>query len=236
MEDSTMTAVPQVETDTTQTAQAQEQTTDTAGETQGVQEDKYVPYGRFKEVNEGLKAEREARAALEARLAELDGKVAKATTRPEEQAIQDQREQVRKALEPYIDEIARERGFLTKEEIQAQKDIEWVQTRRSELEKEWDGSNGKPKFDFDAVRSYAIENRINTKDPLKTAFYEMHEAEIDNWKIQTALTKTKGVKTESSNGSGSAQAGATTDDLLKAAKSGDKQAWHTFLKRTGQKS
>ena len=59
----------------------------------------------------------------------------------------------------------------------------------------------------------------------------MKEQDLINFHVQQAIAKSKGVKTEASDGSGSTQVGVTNDDLKEAAMKGDRTALRTLIKR-----
>ena len=83
-----------------------------------------------------------------------------------------------------------------KEDLEFQKVIE-------SLESEFDGSDGRPKFDKKAVLQYGMDHQVF--NPL-TAYKEMHEAELDEWKIKNAMSKPRpSTFSEKRGGTGSKQ-------------------------------
>lgn len=197
---------PEIETSTTEAAQTAAPVEEKA--------EKMVPYERFHEVNEKAKRVTE----LEAKVADLQAKLDPPTPPDANQ------EAIRTQL--------RQMGFVSQEEINAtlkQRDEDArVDRELSQLESKYDGSDGKPKFNRAKVLQYAIENGIGNAE---IAYKSLHDTELTDWAIQQAVTKTRGVKTEGSDGSGSSQVGLTNDDLRAAIATGDKTALRTLIKR-----
>lgn len=189
---------------------------DPAKDAPETEEEQKVPYSRFKEVNEKAKRVEE----LEARLKELESK-------PQEVTPENEQE---KALK----ETFKNLGFVSREELQAEKQrqVEDAQLDKTltQLETKYDGKDGRPKFSRKEIFDFYQSSGRISSDP-EVLYKTMHEKEIINWNIQQAISKSKGVKSESSDGSGSANTGVTSDDLRAAAKSGDKDALRTYLKR-----
>lgn len=201
---------------TTQTNEGAESTT----KPEVNEDDRPVPYSRFKEVNERSKQ-------YEAKLQELEGRLAKMDQKP--QAVDPQEQQVKTLLNQY--------GYLSRDEFQAELDkreqrlredshVEQTLTR---LEQKYDGKNGLPKFDRQKVVNFALERRL--ADP-EVAYKTLFEKEYLNWHIQQATSKSKGVKTESSDGSGARSAGPENQDLIDQALKGDDKAFDTMIRRT----
>lgn len=211
--------VTPVETDTTIAPSSENQTasapqTDESGNT----EEKYVPYDRFKEVNEGYKQSLARLEELENSLREM--KVSNQPSPkvdPESDALKNQ---------------LRNLGFITREEqlaeVKRQKEDMEVQSELARLEKTYDGSDGRPKFNRNAAVKFAIEKGIGD---LEVAYKVQNEASLIDWHIKQASSKTKGVKTEGSDGSGSAAAGTANADLKEAAKRGDRNSLKTLIRR-----
>lgn len=128
-------------------------------------------------------------------------------------------------------------GFMTKEEVEArekrQAEDNRVQAELSRLETTFDGKDGRPKFDRQEIIDFALEKQIGD---LEAAYWAKHKESLLDWHIKQASTKTKGIKTEASDGSGSGEAGTTDTDLKEAAKRGDNAALRTLLKRFAPKS
>jgi hypothetical protein len=53
-------------------------------------------------------------------------------------------------------------------------------SERTKLETDWDGKDGKPKFDFEVVKKHLLDNNFPT---LKSAFQDLNGDAIDEWKI-----------------------------------------------------
>lgn len=123
-------------------------------------------------------------------------------------------------------------GFVSKEdvdkELRQREEDSRVEAELSRLEKEWTGKDGRPKFDRKEVINYCIKNGISIPE---VGFKVLKEQELMNYHIQQAIAKSKGIKTEVSDGSGSTQVGVTNDDLKQAAMKGDRNALRTLLKR-----
>lgn len=123
-------------------------------------------------------------------------------------------------------------GFTTREEMdrelaQREQDAR-IDRELTQLESKFSGSDGRPKFDRNKVLDYAIQNGIANPE---IAYKAMHEKEIMDWAVKQAVTKTQGVKTEGSDGSGSTQVGTTNEDLKASIAAGDQSALRTYLKR-----
>ncbi len=178
-------------------------------------EDQMVPYSRFKEVNDKLKAESESKAEYERKLKAYEAKL-----QPQDPKLAE------------VKQVLKELGFVTKEEAEAarkqQEQDAALSQSLSRLEGKYDGKDGLPKFDRQQVVDFAIANGIS--DP-EAAYRQMHFDKIIDWNVKNALSKTGGVKSEKSDGSGSQQAGLTDGDLKEAAGKGDKTALRTLLKR-----
>ena len=213
-----------VETDTTdtsssdnQTGQVTEESTSTV-DTKGT-DNKYVPYERFSEVNTKAK--------------ELEAKIQELEKRFEPKVESDpQQEQIKESLKQ-IAPLLKEMGFVSKDQLEQEKEDNQVQAEISALENKFNGSDGRPKFVKEDVIKYALSNKIGS---VEAAYKLKHEKELIDWQIARAIEKGKGIKTESSDGSGSSEVGTTNDDLREAIKGGNKSALHTFLKRQITKS
>lgn len=180
---------------------------------------KSVPYERFQEVN-NIKNELKSEIdKLKAQVAQFP-KAETPTAQPNPQE-----EQVKAQLDKYLKEM----GYVSKAELeQKEADQKLVQTI-DKLADKYNGQDGRPKFVKGKVLEFAQEHLIGD---LETAYKAMHEAELLSHAVSVALGKTKGVKSESSDGSGSTQVGTTQSDLLSAAREGDKEALAALIKRT----
>jgi hypothetical protein len=211
--------VNQVETDTTTASSSENQTISNAPQDDaGHEESKYVPYDRFKEVNEGYQQSL-------ARLEELENTIRQIQTAKDPAPEVDPQSVALK-------EQLRQLGFITKEEqvaeVKRQKEDLEVQQELSRLEKTYDGNDGRPKFDRKGIVKFAIERGIGD---LEAAYKLKHETDLVDWHIKQAISKSKGIKTEASDGSGSAMAGTSSADLKEAARKGDKSSLKTLIKR-----
>lgn len=214
----------QVETEPTTASPSSDQTTQApttgvASTTDGGDEGKTVPYDRFKEVNEKYRQTEEKIKELESRLNQnSQPPTPKAPTDPNEAKVK---------------EVLKNYGFVSQEDVQAEinrlREDQVLEQKLSQLEKSYSGTDGRPKFDRQKIVEYAINNGI--PDP-ELAYKALHEQELLNWHIEQASTKQAGVKTESSDGSGSKTAGSSNDELMQKAMSGDDSAMDTLLART----
>jgi len=206
---------------TPQTTEGEVATSTVASKPEINEEDRPVPYSRFKEVNERSKQYEAKLKEVENRLSEMD-KRNPATVDPQEQ-------QVKTMLNQY--------GYLSREEFEAELDKREQRLREdanvnqelARLEQKYDGKNGLPKFDRKIVVEFALDHRL--ADP-EVAYNTLYDKERLNWHIQQATGKSKGVKAESSDGSGAQSAGPADSDLMSEAMKGDDQAFNTLIKRT----
>jgi hypothetical protein len=209
-----------VDSSTTDNAEAVAEPTQVAEATaEATEEPKTIPYDRFKEVNDKL-------GDTSATVEELNRKIRDLETRTAPQAP---------AQDPNLEaakEQIRALGFITKDEqeqqLKQQNADAQLERELTRLENSFNGEDGSPKFTRKDVIAFAIEQGIPNPE---IAFKAMKEKEILDWQIKQALTKSKGIKTESSDGSGSSQTGTTDADLKEAIRGGDKNALRTYLKR-----
>lgn len=202
--------------ETASTSSSTEQTTATTDKTVS----DHVPYSRFVEANETAKRVQEEKAQLER---ELQAIKAQSAPKPSDQ-------------EKLVKETLKSLGFASREDVQAElkqrEEDARIQSELSSLEKEWDGTDGKPKFVRKDVVEFAIKNGIG--DP-EAAFLKMNKSNILDYEIRKAASKTQGVKSEVSTGTGG-NTGVSNEDLKTAIKAGDKDALKTYLKRLAPKS
>lgn len=198
-----------------QTVEADDQSTDTVDTTAT----ETVPYTRFSEKNEEAKywKERATKFEQDAQASQTATPTPTAQPSASDQAVKNQL----KGL-----------GFITKEEQEAElvrrDDDAKVREQLVRLEGKYGGKDGRPKFNRDKVINHALDNKISN---LEMAYKDLHEKKLMDWHVKQALTKTKGTKAEKSDGSGSGQAGTTSQDLRSAIREGDKGALRTYLKR-----
>lgn len=194
----------------------QEETQDDSGSTS-----KTVPYERLQEV---INSKNELKGEIDRLRAEFakiqQNKVDSPTDPPNPQE-----ETVKQQLNKYLKEL----GYVSKEELEQKEADRQLEQTIDSLSGKYNGKDGRPKFEKNKVLEYAQKNLIGN---LEIAYKQMHEAELIDFAVKQALGKTKGVKSESSDGSGSTQVGTTQSDLLEAAKDGDSDAISTLIKRT----
>ena len=192
---------------------------ESAGSAKSTADVKTVPYERFKEVNESVKS-------LKAELEEIkrgSSESARPTT-PQDPQVEAAKAKLKELGFVPKDEVER----LVSEQIKQTREDITLDSQLSQLEKRYSGKDGRPRFDRQDVVDFAIENGIS--DP-EVAYKVKYEKELINWHISNAASKTKGTRTEASDGSGSANAGTTNQDLKERIAKGDKEARRTFLKR-----
>ena len=182
---------------------------------------KTVPYERFQEVISSKNELKQEIDNLKVQLGQIQETKAQTPTAPPNP----QEEQIKGQLDKYLKEL----GYVSKQELeQKEADKELAQSIES-LSKKYDGKNGLPKFDKTKAIEFAQKNLIGD---LESAYKLMNEAAIMDNAIKAALGKTKGVRTEVSDGSGSADVGTSQTDLKNAAMSGDKDAMETLIRRS----
>lgn len=217
--------VNNVDETTTLESSPNEETPVEASQDENPQESKTVPYERFAEVNETAKQTKAEIEALKAEIAQMR------TGTSQEAPKSDESPEVREAkkqLESLFEQFAKERGFVSQAELRQKEQDQQLKSELKSLEDRYNGKDGRPAFKQKDIIKFAYEKGIS--DP-EVAYKVKYEKELDNWKIEQALTKTRGVATESSNGSGSANAGTTDDDLKKASLAGNQDAHIAYLKR-----
>lgn len=226
-----------MEEEQTQDVNTVEETTDTSSEVeqtavdseQETQEETVqsasVPYERFKEVNDTLKAMRDELAEMKTGLASSQTSQSQ-VQEPIDPAQRAQEELIEKQFKQVADKL----GYVSQDKLLQKERDQILEQTFTKLESQLNGSDGRPKFERQAVIDYALKNRIS--DP-EVAYKLMNEAQLDNWKIEQAI-KGKGItlKTETSNGSGSQSAQGASMDVLKAkAAAGDQEAIDTLIAR-----
>jgi hypothetical protein len=173
----------------------------------------FVPYDRFKEKNEEAKKLKE----------ELD------RLQQERQLTQTQQQQNQTIdQEQVVKEQLKKLGFVSKEELQEVEADRQLSNTLEKLESKYDGKDGAPKFKRSEILKYARDNMIGD---IEAAYKLKHQVELTDIAIKRALGKVPGVKSEVSDGSGSATAGTSNNDLKAAIEKGDKGALTTYIKR-----
>ena len=182
-----------------------------------------IPYTRFQEVNEKNKELTETVEQIQAEMERLKSQ----TPPPPAPAIDPQALEVKQQLAQL--------GFMTREQYQTetmrQKEDMKVGQEIDRLSKTFNGSDGRPKFNKKEILDFAVKQGFTKPEHLELAYKQKYEKELLDWHIKNATLKSKGIKTESSDGSGSSNAGTTNTDLREQIAKGDKGALHTLIKR-----
>lgn len=93
-----------------------------------------------------------------------------------------------KQIDEFFDDphvVSKVQKLIAEKEKTLKEDIEFGKVMDS-LEAEFDGSDGKPKFDRIEVLKYGQAN--NTYNP-RIAYLDMHKDELDEWKLKKSLEK-----------------------------------------------
>lgn len=202
-------------------ATSETQESQDTGSTSEKQISESVPYERFAEVNNKNKALEKSIEEIRQEMEEL-----KKPSEPQAPVSPEQEQQ-----EQQIREQLKKMGFISKEELELVEEDRKLQSTLEKLETKYDGSDGRPKFDRVKVLSFAKEKGIADVDG---AYNLLHQPELIDFAIKQAQGKTKPVKSETSDGSGSSEAGTTRGDLIKAAQKGDKGSVRDLIKRAIQ--
>ncbi len=217
-----------VNTETTEASSAENQTVETSVESSDQSTDtkdskvsEAVPYERFTEINSKNKA-------LEKEIKEIKESIAQQkASAPVEPKTQVQRNQ-----EALVKEQLKKMGFTSSEDVDARfKQLEADNKLSNELkslEGKYDGSDGRPKFGRKEVLEYARDHQIGD---VESAYKLMNYDQLLSHSAKHASDTNKPVKSETSDGSGSSQAGTTNKDLLGGIKRGDKSSLNSFIKR-----
>jgi len=105
---------------------------------------------------------------------------------------------------------------MTKEDDQQLREDLELQKKMESLEAEFDGEDGRPKFDKKAVLEYGMKNQVFNP---RTAYKEMHEQALDEWKLKKANEKkTPTTFFEKRGGQGAKQPDAKTPTTFKEAR------------------
>ena len=163
--------------------------------------DKVWPeFGKTREELKTIQAERDA---VRTELDEFKAKQAKGEETSAD--IKEARENARK-LGLTLNEDLEKSGYIKKEDLpelfksfaQEQEEVRKLMSNADALEKEIDGTDGRPAFNKKVVLAYA--NSYNIPD-LKEAYEDMHKPALDAWKTaQVEAEKAKGLKTLSTGG------------------------------------
>lgn len=84
----------------------------------------------------------------------------------------------------FADPLVKEKleTFQAEKEQKIKEDLNFERTIES-LESEFDGTDGRPKFDRKAVLDYGMKHQVFNP---RTSYKEMHETELDEWKLKNA--------------------------------------------------
>lgn len=214
---------PAVETQTDNATQ------DNSGDETQAAGDKTVPYDRFKEVNDNFRqTQAELRAMREQQQQIAQGlQQQQLANNPQLQQQQQAEEQLMQMME----KVAPKLGFVRQEDVQKQQQMNEIRMEHERLANKFNGKDGLPKYNAQEVIDFAISMGMQNAKGLEHAYNMMHSAEITQAQINKAMQQSRGVQSERSNGTGSANAGVTDEDLKKAAMEGDQNATHLLLKR-----
>lgn len=178
--------------------------------------DKVWPeYGKSREEVKSISAERDAARA------EIEAFKAKQTAGVEQPADIRAAQDAARKLGIILKEDLDQSGFIRKEDLPSlftQHDVEQAAINKilsegSSLEKEIDGSDGRPAFNRKVVLAYA--NAYNIPD-LKNAYEDMNQAQLDKWKsAQVESQKAKSLKTLGAGGLKPVKESKVTDDNVK---------------------
>lgn len=175
-----------------------------------------VPYERFKEVNDELKTIRQEIQSLRQPVEQKA---------PQDPMVTQAKEQLKNLLK----EVAPELGYVSKQELVQIEQDRQLNSTLEKLEGAYNGKDGRPKFDRKAVVDFALQRGI--ADP-EAAYKLLHESELMNWHVKQALSKSGGIQSEGSDGSGSTGPGPTDADLRAAAARGDDRAVKLLIRRS----
>jgi len=92
-----------------------------------------------------------------------------------------------------IEELLEQKEAQRLEEQRKEEQMKAIKAEVSKLEKEWDGSNGKPKYDDKAVIEWQEANNKLYLSP-REAFNEMNRDAIIDWEIQNRMSSKPSVE------------------------------------------
>lgn len=145
-------------------------------------------------LNVALKQEREnAKNKVDpSKVEELENKIQdyeqtidklKSAFNPDQEEASQKEEDKQYLTEEEFERKWQEKEQQRKEEEEKQKKAEQYQQEIQQLEQEWDGSNGKPKYDDDEVLTWQQKNNKTYLSPSE-AFYEMYRNEIIDYEAK----------------------------------------------------
>lgn len=213
----TTAEAPSAENETIEMNQEQPSEANTAQD-DSMNEVKTVPYDRFAEVIQ-------SKNELSQRLSELEKRIELSQQAPQAQIPPNPEEQV---VKQQLDKYLKEMGYVSKQELEEKEADQKLEQKIESLSSKYNGKDGRPKFDRSKVLNYAADHLIGD---IEVAYEQLNKAALIDYEVKQAIAKSRGVKTEISDGSGSANVGTTQDDLYKAASSGDGSAFRTLIKR-----
>lgn len=146
------------------------------------------------------------------KLAELE----KGQERKPEQLDAKEEARRKQIKEFFSDPLVKEeiQNLTGKEKEQLREDLAFEKTLES-LESEFDGSDGRPKFDRKAVLAHGMKNQIFNP---KAAYKDMFESELEEWKLQEKLSKRPGTTfVERHGGQGAKQPEVKTPTTFREA-------------------
>ncbi len=156
------------------------------------QEERTVPL-------QALQEERKKRQELEQRLSALETSFQQPSYTSEENNP-DLEEAINK-IEPYL----RKKGFLTKEELEAEKNAQSYAEEMRSLSEKYDGKDGRPVFDAYEVSEFGKKNKIYN---LEAAYERMYKKELFDWELKKTGNPGETIETEKGS-SGVKEAGNT---------------------------
>uniref|UniRef100_A0A7V3N6E8 DUF4355 domain-containing protein n=1 Tax=candidate division CPR3 bacterium TaxID=2268181 RepID=A0A7V3N6E8_UNCC3 len=161
----------------------------TVGESSPVQEKFYtLPDGRKVTAEQVYEEYQKLLPEFTKRSQELSELKKKTEASVEDETARQVREELKKHGVVFKDELEQEKNQLVQS---IRQEIEYEQ-RLKELEKEIDGSDGRPPFRREEVLAHM--SKVPIYEPLK-AYEDLHRAKIDEWKIQQFLAKKQGLST-----------------------------------------
>jgi len=126
-----------------------------------------IPKSRLDQVSSQLKAEREQRALLEAKVNSLT------ETKDQDPDLQ----KVAEALSP----LFVQKGFITKEQQEADESAKRYSEQLKNLSSKYDGEDGRPTFDPFEISEYAKQTQVFD---LETAYEKKYKKELFDWEVQ----------------------------------------------------
>lgn len=157
----------------------------------------------YGQTREQLKTTAAEKAALEAKIAQYEAKESAGTETTQD--LNQAREAARK-LGITLDEDLDKKGYIKRDDLdkylserdERQQSIKRIMDTADGLEKEIDGTDGRPAFNKKIVLAYA--NAYNIPN-LKEAYEDMNKPQLDRWKSeQVNSQKSKGLKTLQTGG------------------------------------